>query len=77
MNKIKKIVSVIVVTMFLSALIPDFSHLKTASADPGPPEGRLPEGQIGCITDEQEPGIICVDNHCDCPNDREGCVSIL
>lgn len=76
MNKIKKIIGVIVVTMFLSALIPNFSHLKTASADPGPPEGFLPEGHIACVTEDQQPGIQCIDNNSCCPNDREGCVSI-
>ncbi len=37
----------------------------------------LPKGQIGCVTENQEPGIECIDNNCDCPNDREGCVSVL
>ena len=34
MNKIKKIIGVIVVTLFLSALIPNFCHMKSAFADP-------------------------------------------
>ena len=34
MNKIKKIIGVVVVTMFLLALIPNFSYVKTAFANP-------------------------------------------
>ena len=38
---------------------------------------KLPQGQIGCVTANQEPGIMCIDNNNTCPNDRLGCVSVL
>lgn len=39
MNKIKKIIGIVVITMFLSALILDFGLFKTVSADHNPCPG--------------------------------------
>lgn len=67
MNKIKKIIGVIVVTMFLLALIPNLSYVKTALADPKCPGWDGYSAFCGYVGDPYEPCQIVAQCVPTCP----------